>query len=323
MINILYTVDNNFVPQLATNICSCCHNAGESDRLHFYVFSKGVSQDNRDTLQDFVASLDQVIDFIDIDNFTDRLGFEFDTSGWNEIVLARLLMASFLPDFLDRILYLDGDTLVRSSLSSLWDTDLRGNTLGMVMEPTANRCRLEELGIASYPYFNAGVMLVDLSAWRARKTERRLLDYCASNNGRLFANDQDAINYVLRDEIYTLSPAYDYANSFDIYPYRLLKKQMPKFVSERTFDDAKANPVIVHFLGEDRPWRKGNTHRFSDEYHGYLAMTPWSSSQDETGWERYFTCWRLFNTFTKPFPGLRLHIINALIPAMLRWRSRR
>ena len=40
--NIVYTVDNKFVPQLATGICSICENNKEED-VCFYVVSKGIT----------------------------------------------------------------------------------------------------------------------------------------------------------------------------------------------------------------------------------------------------------------------------------------
>ena len=43
----------------------------------------------------------------------------------------------------------------------------------------------------------------------------------------------------------------------------------------------------------------------------------------EQGWQMYFRCFGLFNALTKPFPMLRWRIINSLIPAFLRFRSRK
>ena len=51
--NIVYTVDNKFVPQLATGICSICENNKEED-VCFYVVSKGITDDNKDALTRYV-----------------------------------------------------------------------------------------------------------------------------------------------------------------------------------------------------------------------------------------------------------------------------
>ena len=52
----------------------------------------------------------------------------------------------------------------------------------------------------SDPYINAGVLLIDLKKWRSEQTGLQILNYYAANNGKLFANDQDAINGTLRQK---------------------------------------------------------------------------------------------------------------------------
>ena len=61
--NIVYTVDDKFVPQLATGIYSVCKN-NETEDITFYVISKGISESNKKNLVDWVASLKQKIDII-------------------------------------------------------------------------------------------------------------------------------------------------------------------------------------------------------------------------------------------------------------------
>ena len=68
------------------------------------------------------------------------------------------------------------------------------------------------------------------------------------------------------------------------------------------------NPAIIHYLGEERPWRKGNKHKFKIQYEKYLSMTPWSNDKPEEGWETYFKLWNVFNIVMTPFPKLRYHI---------------
>ena len=321
--NILLTIDDNFVPQLAANICSICENNCNEEAISFYIFDNGISENNKADLVTFVGTYGRIISFIPITGFMNNLGFEFDTSGWNEIVLSRLLLAKFLPESVNKILYLDGDTIVRGNLKALWETNLESHTLGAVMEPTANKVRRQQLGIGNRPYYNAGVLLVNLTNWRESKAEQRILDYCKTNSDKLFANDQDAINVVLRNEILPLSPSYNFSNVFTYYPFKTLKALMPEFCSEHDFFRAKANPCIVHYLGEERPWRKGNTHTYKADYEHYLSMTPWKGSPQEKGWELYFIVWRIFNAATKLVPRVRLAIINSLIPFFISRKAKK
>ena len=118
--NILYTVNEAFVPQLAASVASVCENSSPDDAIHFFVFCDKVSQTSKETLRSFLNKYCVEIDFIDIDGFMDAGCIDFDTQGWNEIVLSRLLLARFLGSDIQRVLYLDADTMVRGSLKELW-----------------------------------------------------------------------------------------------------------------------------------------------------------------------------------------------------------
>ena len=45
--NILYTVNDKFVPQAAAGICSVCVNNREAEKIHFYVFYSGITSEKK------------------------------------------------------------------------------------------------------------------------------------------------------------------------------------------------------------------------------------------------------------------------------------
>lgn len=319
-----YTSDNNFAPQLGAAICSVCENNRAADSICFYIGSLGISEENQTLLADLTRKYHREIHFIELGDIRSLIGFSFDTSGWNPIVLARLVVDKLLPESVERVIYLDGDTIVRGDLSDMWNTDLKGCIIGASVEPTVNRARKESLGLKGQHYINAGVLLIDLARWRKEKAGEQILSFYAAHEGKLFANDQDAINGALAGKIYTLSPTYNFYNIFWYYPYRVLcKLEAPaECFPKDVIDDALKNPAIIHYLGEDRPWRRGNTHRYTADYQHYLSLTPWKDTPMEEGWQTYFFCYKLFLTVLKPFPMLRYHIIDALIPAFMRYRKR-
>ena len=174
------------------------------------------------------------------------------------------------------------------------------------------------------PYINAGVLLIDLKKWRAEQTGRRILEYYREHDGNLFANDQDAINGCLKGEICYLPPRYNFYNIYWFYSYQVLKKLMGEawYYDEAIYRKSVEHPAIIHYLGEERPWRKGNHHKFKEEYERYHGMTEWREEKEEEGWELYYRCWGIFNFFMKPFPMLRYKIINGLIPTFMKWRKK-
>lgn len=325
MINIVYTVNDNFVPQLATGICSVCEN-NKSEEVCFYVISYGITEANKEKLKKYVASYGKKIEIIELGNLEDYIDFEFDTSGWNPIVLARLVLTELLPDDVEKVLYLDGDTMVRASLKELWEMDMHGKVIGAVVEPTANHSRKAVINLREEePYCNAGVLLIDMVRWKETRADKRVLEFYKKYDGKLFANDQDAINGALKEDIIWLPIEYNFCNSYRFYPYKTLKKIMSpcKFVDYSDYQKAMNNPVIIHFLGEERPWRIGNKNPFTPEYLQYWSKTPWKDSNLETGWKKYFVAFNAFNVIMKIAPYCRYKIIDKMIPWVLEHRGKK
>lgn len=323
-LNVLFTLNDAFVPQVATSICSIMEQVSSAYQIHFYLFSEGITPENQEKLRNFVHSHSHHISFIELEELETYFDFSFDTNGWSSIVLARLLVDKLLPEEVDKIIYLDGDTLAVGDIACLWNEDLKGKVLGMAPEPTVSKESRQVLDLKNQVYHNAGVMLIDLKKWREEKIGKKILDYYRQKSGQLFANDQDAINGSIPSEIQTLSIAYNYFNVYDTYPYRALVKisQPAPFVDQKAYEAGKSSPVIIHFLGEERPWRRWNTHRFSRDYHQHLEQTPWKDAKMEEGWFLYFQCFRLFNLVMKPFPLLRYKIITKLIPLFMQYRKK-
>ena len=322
--NIVYTVDNKFVPQLATGICSVCENNKDVD-ICFYVVSKGITQTNKNKLKEFVENYGKKIIIIELSNVKDYIDFDFDTSSWNDIVLARLFFDRLLPNDVDKIIYLDGDTMVRGSLKDLWSLNLDNYVIGAVVEPTANKERKQAIGLdLTRPYYNAGVLLINMKKWKEMNAGNIVLNFYKEHQGRLFANDQCAINGSLKNYILQIPIGYNFCNSYRFYNYKTLVKMMKptKFISKEEYVRQCNNPIIIHFLGEERPWRVGNKHTYTQEYMSYWNKTPWADTNLELGWENYFKLFNLFNSIMKFFPMLRYKIMDRLIPVMIKHRKK-
>lgn len=324
-VNILFTLNDAFVPQVAACMGSIMRTLNEEDTCHFYLFSDGISQHNKEKLHQFIKDGGNKLTIVELENLESYFDFEIDTNGWASVVLARLLVDKLLPKEVDRIIYLDGDTLVLENIRELWEVDLEGKVLGMCPEPTTSYERREKLDLGMNMYHNSGVLLIDLQQWRMREIGKKIFHYYRVNDGRLFAPDQDALNGALKEEIKTLSITYNYFNIFDVYPYRTLEKlsRPSTFISKEEFVKIRKQPRIVHYLGEERPWRIGNKHRFREVYVSALNQTPWRGTQFESGWQLYFFCFNLFNMVMKPFPMLRYKIITVLIPVFMKYRKTR
>jgi lipopolysaccharide biosynthesis glycosyltransferase len=190
---------------------------------------------------------------------------------------ARLL----LPDVLthvDRLVYLDADTLTRQPLDELWELSLGGAVLGAVrnvVEPSM-AARLTALGVADpRRYLNSGVLVMDLAAMRREGTAATLLRCVHERGAELLWVDQDALNLVLGDGWHELDPKWNAQNSFWDWP-----QWAQDVLGADAVEQARSAPAVLHFEGPwmCKPWHFLCRHEYTETYRALLAQTPWAGA---------------------------------------------
>lgn len=174
---------------------------------------------------------------------------------------APLLLPKVLSRDIDRVLFIDADVLVLDDISPLWHADLRGRAIGAVADAAIPLCRSprgvrrwRERGIPpDASYFNAGVMLMDLHAWRERQIADRAIGYLREVGGTADFFHQEALNGVAWNDWSPLDLRWNMHASQDRSPGR------------RDAVNVSA-PAIVHFSGRMKPWRFRTGSRFDAEY---------------------------------------------------------
>lgn len=150
----------------------------------------------------------------------------------------------FLFDHFDeKIIFIDSDTVCQTNIQKLYDINLDGKVFGAVVhnalithkvafklyKPTKE---LEPyVTHDDYPFFNAGVMLVDCNRWKSLKFTNQVLDlfkkYCGTNYDW---NDEVPFNLLLgRNYCKFLDVRWNYNNHTEIKDKR---------------------PYIVHYYGD-------------------------------------------------------------------------
>ncbi len=177
---------------------------------------------------------------------------------------APLLLGDLLPSDLDRVVFLDADSLVLDDPEELWTVDLGEGVLGAVVDGAIPRCDAPR-GVAGWrereippstPYFNAGVLTISLTAWRERDVTGRALAYLAGRRGARGFLHQEALNAVAWSEWHRLDPRWNVLGS----------------LAGRQFGPpAPARPGIVHFAGRVKPWRSRAAGPFAARYRAALA----------------------------------------------------
>ncbi len=313
--NIVYASNDNYVRHLAVSMLSVFDRNRRARQITVYVISIGLSGESRARLESIAAQYGRELYFVELADIEGQFAGGVDTGGFDISTLGRLFVGRLLPADVDRVLYLDCDTVAAQPLMELWRTDLRGNVLGAVMEPTIYQKVRQEIGLApGEPYFNAGVLLIDLKRWRQTEAERRLLEFYQEKGGNLFACDQDVINGVLKGHIRTLLPKYNFFPNYRYFRYADLVKHEPAYaaVKKEAFAEAGRHPVIIHYAGDERPWYAGNLNHYRKAYEHYLALTPWAGTPKEEGRRFYLFAYHMMDYLTVVCPAARWFISRML-----------
>ena len=322
----IYASDENYVRHAAASMVSLMENNRQADEVVFHFLSMGIKSESKRILEELCARYGRRVTVYELGDLKNWFSFEFNARGFAQSTLARLLVGRILPEKVERALYVDCDTIVLDDLSPLFSLDMGRNYVGMVAEPTATKGRRVQLALKDeQPYFNAGILLINLKLWRQENAEKQVLDYYAAHDGNLLAPDQDALNGAFAGRILELQPRYNFGSVQIYYPWKAQKRisSPTPFMDEETYRQGTEKPAIIHYLGEERPWREGNRHRYRDKYDLYLNMTPWANYPKDKGWQAYFVCFSVFNTLVKPFPVLRWRIIDRLIPVFMKHREKK
>ena len=169
------------------------------------------------------------------------------------IVYGRLLLDRLLPDAVERVIYLDCDTLVRRPIEELFDIDLEGHPLAAVTDPYHDGIKLgrdirsrESPFDSAAPYFNSGVMLIDRRAFAAADLPARVTEYAETGVLQRLFFDQDILNMV-------------FAGNWLELPWRF-NLMLPRKAHEGL------GAAILHYTGYRLPWNLYSGVAFSRTY---------------------------------------------------------
>ena len=120
-INVCLACDDNYSKYAGVTIASILVNAAENDELEFYILDGGITQDNKSKLLSLRNIREGAINFVKIDNemFNDYLNIK--THDYIAIpTYYRLKLPTLLPN-VSRVIYLDCDVVVNTSLNDLFN----------------------------------------------------------------------------------------------------------------------------------------------------------------------------------------------------------
>lgn len=282
--DIVACADNRFVMPTGVMMQSVCVNNPEANIVFHIIVDDTVSNEDRHDLECVVSSFDgKSVMFYAANN--DLLCRSF-PQGYRTYYITkaayyRLYIAEFLPKTIEKVLYLDGDVIVRHSLLPLWNLDISQYAIAGAYDGSSGL--IEFYNRLKYPahlgYINSGVLLINLKYWREHNVLKLFGEYMNEHSEYIKYHDQDVLNVVFCDKKelfplkYNLEHYFLLGNTCD-YDYWKLEAEVL---------DARKDPVIVHYTGPFKPWEKYQRcpHPLRSSFYKYQNQTKWKGVKYE------------------------------------------
>ena len=228
-IEIFFASDSSYCPFMSTAIASILKNAGAKDSFSFHIADGGLTEDDKQKVEELKKIKNFKLAYYRPNLHEYLQFFRTDVANFPIIVNTRLFVEKLLPPTLDKVIYLDADTVVLGSLSDLWKTELENNFVAAVPDLKMRLSHRRQLGLPNeYRYFNSGMLLINLKKWREESALEKLLDICLEIRDKIEFPDQDALN---------------------VFAYRTRYYELPRRWNCHPRDYAQGNTIVLHDMG--------------------------------------------------------------------------
>ena len=168
---------------------------------------------------------------------------------------------------MDKILYLDCDTLVLGDLSELFSLNLDNKYLAGVKDVWGVDKYVKRLDMKSDVYINSGMILFNAEFCRTENFFSKIVEFANSNSKIIEFCDQDSINKIADTQKLVLNPKFNLMDTWWRGGYYEFEGQ-----EEADYLQAKENPVIAHLTGL-KPAYKGCKNKFKDKWWEYAKQS--------------------------------------------------
>lgn len=259
-VNVFFASSEAYAPYAAVAISSVIHHASK-ERLYdiIFLFRRLKDGDRAKILSLADGHPNVTIRFINVGAWVDSVCKR--DSALSIPNYYRLLGIDAFFNY-GKMVYLDCDLVLLADVAELFDSDLKGHTIGatrdfhMIADLIANRAPwwAKQLRLSEPDhYLNSGVMVINLNEFRSKDYKRKCIQYVTDvGSPRIF--DQDAISHCLQGDVEFLDPAW---NAIGPWTEGIGKGIEPGELPEglyKEYQQASRAPRIIHYASAQKPW---------------------------------------------------------------------
>lgn len=279
---IVLAADNFYVPYMSTLIHSLAEHATDKYTYDINIFHQDITPQNMSILREEFANRKNIkIRFYDMSSRASE--YKQLMVKWHFTVETyfRLFIQDIMSGY-DKVLYLDGDLVIKDDVAKLYNEDVTGNIIAAVrdvdmagvynsnllkadnvIDPKRKAYIDNELKIKKpFDYFQAGVLLINLAEMRKAFSVKEALSFAASRHWEY--QDQDVLNYLAQGKVKYLDPRWNVLYDWE---FVRIKNVISKAPVRRYLEymDTRKDPKIIHYGGTIKPWQRPDCD-FGEEY---------------------------------------------------------
>lgn len=268
-IHIAFITDNDYVIPTCVAISSIIESKLPKTQLFIHIVCASLSQENCSVFDSFSSDTVTVeIILQDADRFFTL--HKVVKCVASRAALLKFVLPELFPD-LSKLLYLDGDILVKGDLTELYQTELQNNYAACVLNSFTFYRRHHPFEDTVENYFNSGVMLLNLQLMRKNNITEQLIE--AKQNTKSYLMDQVVLNTVFDKRILLLPFRYNYQilslpGTKDNIELKILNNHFGTKYKKTA--DLLTDAVIIHFASRSKPWNTPSTPLFDEWYLTYM-----------------------------------------------------
>ena len=290
-VHIAYITDSNYLYPTQVAAYSAIKNKCPNSVYHFHILTDGVPKEKAEVAFKPLARAD--VDFEIVPQIkTVNMEFSDFLQHISSAAMLKFNIAEALPH-VDRVIYMDSDTVVMKDLSELFNQELGDNIMGAVADiaTMAQPGYLATIGYKEKDYYNAGMFLLDLNKMRQKNVGMQLNEYVKHNPNLVFI-DQDAYNVVLRKKIKKLPYKYNCMATMHFERYK--KITFGSYLKQRFLGKKVIRSNFVKLYPDDLPLLYRNIFNDVVMFHYFGFSKPWRGAAKKEPYRSFYDIWRRY-----------------------------
>lgn len=243
--HLAFASDQQYAPGLLLAVASVLRHTSRLDGSTIHIVDGGLRGGTRNSLNRMVRASGRAVQVKYHTIATiDWQGLRLMGASW--LPYARLFLPALLAEQ-DMVLYLDCDIAFGADLNELWRMPLDGMSLAAVRDPVVACLGNDSPWLAAQdcdrtlPYFNSGVMKIDLAWWREHAVTDQALNLARREPQKCRYYDQTLLNHVLRGKVIWLDARWNWG-------------MLPAYNSKMPDELRLAGGANIHYLSQPKPW---------------------------------------------------------------------